>query len=161
MSTVLDWALRQRFRAMLVLLLLMLVVAPILQQFRLTRFALDAMRTLFYITAFFVVFKERRHRALAIGLAIPTVAAGWAVAFFDAHRPPALEVGYHLTAAVFLAVAVTALLRAVYQGAEVTTDNVCGAFCGYLLVGLVFGHIYCIAELLVPNSFIISEEALH
>src|SRR3954467_9304733 len=109
MSTMLDWALRQRFRAMLLMLLMILVVAPVLQQFPLTTFALDAMQTLLFVTAFFVVFKERRQRALAIGLAIASVITGWAVAFWGANRPPVLEAGFHMVAAVFLAVAVVAL----------------------------------------------------
>jgi hypothetical protein len=30
---------------------------------------------------------------------------------------------------------------------------VCGALCGYLVVGLIFGHLYCLIELARPHSF--------
>src|SRR5262249_12984417 len=35
----------------------------------------------------------------------------------------------------------------------VTRDSIFGAFCGYVLVGLAFGHVYCILETAVPGSF--------
>jgi hypothetical protein len=35
----------------------------------------------------------------------------------------------------------------------VTADAINGAFCGYLLVGLAFGHLYCLVETRWPNSF--------
>lgn len=34
-----------------------------------------------------------------------------------------------------------------------TSDTVCGALCGYVLVGVLFGHIYCAIESLLPGSF--------
>src|SRR5204863_7015600 len=34
-----------------------------------------------------------------------------------------------------------------------SADSIYGAFCGYLLVGLIFGHLYRCLEALSPGSF--------
>ena len=153
-----EWILRQRFRAMLLALVMALVVSPVLDEFAFTRFTLDILRTLVFVTAFVIIFKEKRHRLLAIALAIPTVLGGWSIAYFDEKPLPAFEACFHLIAAIFLAFTVAAILRAVYCDADVTSDNIYGAFCGYLLVGVIFGHCYCIAEALAPGSFSMSDE---
>src|SRR5262249_15823647 len=35
----------------------------------------------------------------------------------------------------------------------VKIDSVNGAFCGYLLIAVAFGHLYCALESLLPGSF--------
>src|SRR5262249_48880811 len=55
--------------------------------------------------------------------------------------------------ATFLAITAGAILRGVYRDADITSDSIFGAFCGYLLVGVIFGHVFCVAEALQPGSF--------
>jgi hypothetical protein len=154
-----DWISRQRFRAMLLFLVAMLVIAPVLEEHSVGRYSFDGFRTLIFLTAFVILVKEKRHRLLGIGFGIPALIGGWIVASIDRADLPALETGFHALAAIFLAFTIGAILRAVYRDGDVTTDSVCGAFCGYLLVGVIFGHLYCIVESLVPDSFAMSAAA--
>ena len=43
------------------------------------------------------------------------------------------------------------VLRQIYRAEAVTADGVCAALCGYLLVGLLFGHLFCVAEIALPD----------
>ena len=51
-------------------------------------------------------------------------------------------------------------LGEVYRATRVSIDHVCGALCGYLLIGLIFGHLYCVVEQLSPGSFRSGGDAL-
>jgi hypothetical protein len=71
-------------------------------------------------------------------------------------RRPLLVV-FHLVAAVFLGVMVLTILRAIHQEEDVSADAIYGAFCGYVLLGLAFGHLYWLTESLNPESFQVNE----
>jgi hypothetical protein len=45
------------------------------------------------------------------------------------------------------------VLRSIYRHETITTDSVCGAFCGYVVLGVAFGHLYSMVETLRPGSF--------
>jgi voltage-gated potassium channel len=45
------------------------------------------------------------------------------------------------------------VLRALLGEPRVSPDAVYGAFCGYLLIALVFAHLYCLLESAQPGSF--------
>jgi hypothetical protein len=40
----------------------------------------------------------------------------------------------------------------------VSADSICGALCGYVLLGLTFGHLFWLAEAVNPGSFRLSSE---
>ncbi len=155
-----EWILRQRFRAMLIALILFMFVYPALEEIMVIRHAFDALRSVLLLIAFAIIFKAKRQRVLAVALAVPTISIGWVFAFLGRPPSPWIESAFHLLSAVFLGVAVAAILRKVYDDVEVTSDSIYGAFCGYLLVGVIFGQLYCIAELLSPGSFTMNERAL-
>ncbi len=155
-----EWILQQRFRAMLVALVMFLFVYPVFEEFEVTRIAFDSFRTILFVLAFVIIFKVKRLRVLAMGMAVPTFAGIWTYSFFGNRLSPALDSLFHFVAAAFLGIAVATILRKVYDDEDVTSDSICGAFCGYLLVGVIFGHLFSIAEILRPDSFIMSEQAL-
>ena len=45
------------------------------------------------------------------------------------------------------------ILASILGDKAITADSVYGAFSGYLLGGLVFGHLYCVVAILIPGSF--------
>src|SRR5262249_15287705 len=51
-----------------------------------------------------------------------------------------------------------AILQNTHEATRVSADTLAGAFCGYVLVGVVFGHLYCIVDAVVPGSFITQAE---
>jgi hypothetical protein len=69
-----------------------------------------------------------------------------------------IAVGFQLVAAIFLSFTVATILRTVYREGQVSADSVFGAFCGYVLVGVAFGHLYGLSDLVAPGSFQAREE---
>jgi hypothetical protein len=144
---------RRRFLALLVTLILLLVLYPVLRGLAGTRLLFDALLTLVFLATFPVVFAERQLRLPALLLGVPTVVGAWTgYALPGLPRPP-LVAGFHLLAALFLALAVLSILRGIFRGGTVTAESIYGALCGYVLVGVAFGDLYCLLETINPGSF--------
>jgi voltage-gated potassium channel len=148
----------QKYLLLLLALALLLVVNPIFRDAFDTRLLFDVLLTAVFLAALLAIFTERRLRLLALLLGIPTVAAAWTDYVLPGVPRLPLVVGFHLLAVLFFGLTVTTILREVNKSESVSADNVYGAFSGYLLVGLAFGHIYCLTESLKPGSFRGSEE---
>ena len=145
--------LRWRFLALLVTLALLLVVSPVLQAAFDSRLVFDALLSLVFVAAFAAVFTERSLRVPALLLGIPTLLGAWTGDVVPGLPRLPLAVGFHLVATAYLGLAIAAILRAVHREERVSADSVYGAFCGYLLLGLAFGHLYSLLEAVAPGSF--------
>lgn len=113
----------------------------------------DVLTTLVFGTALLLLLERRRARVAAVVLGLPTLVGIW---LHD--RLPGLPAGptsaaFHAQAGVFLGFAVAVVLRRLYVESRVTADSLCGAFCGYILLGLAFGHAASSIELLHPGAF--------
>jgi len=148
-----EWIRRQKFRALLFALIVVVLIYPIFQDLTTTRIVFDVLRTIFFILALFIIFDAKRQRILAFVIGVPTILVGWTYAIVSDPPPMLLDVVFHSLATVFFAITVYTILHAVYRDDDVTSDSVYGAFCSYLLVGVVFGHLYCIFEASAPGSF--------
>jgi hypothetical protein len=144
---------RNKYRLLLAALILLLVGYPVLRGARDVRLVFDFLLTVVFLAALAVVYADRRLRVLTVLLGFPTVLGVWVGYALPGVPARPLEVGLHLSAAVFFALTVAAILRGVYRDPVVSADSVYGAFCGYLLAGLAFGHVYCLVETLSPGSF--------
>ena len=58
-----------------------------------------------------------------------------------------------IIAIVFYAFAATIIFRDVIRAGDVDVNKLCGAVCLYLLIGILWGQFYQLAEVLDPNSF--------
>ncbi len=147
------WLLRGRFLALLVALLGILLLHPLLSTAWPVRVLYDLLLTVVFLTAFQVIFTQRTHRLLALVLVIPTVVGLWTGYVLPGLPRRPLIVSFHILATVFLGFTVAMILRVIYSDRKVTADSIYGAFTGYLLVALAFGHLYCLAESVSPGSF--------
>ena len=152
-----SWWLQRRFLALLLAVGLLLIIYPLLRGAFSTRLVLDALLTLVFLAAFLTIFSQSRFRLLAVVLGVPTIVGAWIDYVLPGLPRVPLVVGFHLVAALFFGFTVATILRAVHQEQTVSADAIYGALCGYLLVGLAFGHLYCITECLEPGSFQVSE----
>ena len=153
-----TWLVQHRFLTMLVALLLLLVGFPLSRELVAGKLIYDVLYTAVYISAVIAVFRKRTLRRLAILLGAPTIVFSWlAVAVPDLPTLPT-AILYHSFAIVFLVFVVITVLQSVYGESRISTDSICGAFCGYLVVGIVFGHVYCLVEAARPGSFHGSDE---
>ncbi len=149
-----NWLLRRKFLVLLLSLILLLVIFPVLRGAFEGRLLVDILATLVFLAALLAVFTQGYLRALALLLGIPTVVGAWTDYVLPDLPGFPLVLGFHIVAALFLGFTVAVILRACYREATVSADTVYGAFCGYLLVGLAFGHLYCLIDALAPGSFL-------
>jgi hypothetical protein len=116
-----------------------------------------------YLTAGFLVFAlfeiTRRTSDLVIGLVlgIPAVAGG----IINAATPdsPAVNLLPVVLAGLFMAYLVWRILRDIFSGRRISSEQVFGAVCAYLLIGFMFASVYGFIALVDPDAFI-SNEAL-
>jgi voltage-gated potassium channel len=107
---------------------------------------------------FLVVFRERWERQVAVVLALPAVALTVALYVVPGRLAAAASVAYHASVALFLGFAVAAIVRDVFRHRAIGLDEIFGAFGGYILLGLVWGNLYVLVEVLAPGSFAVSAD---
>ena len=148
-----DWLKKWKYLALLLSLLVLVVVFPILRATPVTRVLLDVMFSIVFLAAFLIVFTKRWLRVVAFLLGTPTLLGIWTGYFIPGWPQKPLMFGSHLLSAMFYSFTISIILRDVHQEKGVSADSVYGAFCGYLLTGLTFGHLFRLVELTRPGSF--------
>jgi len=139
--------------ALLVALLLIIVAYPIASESLASRLLYDVLLTVVFLAAFWVLFTQRRHRLAALLLGLPTLVGIWTgYVLPDLARLP-VAVAFHVLASLFLGLTIVVILRDVFRTQDVSADTIAGALCGYLLVGMVFGDLYCVVALTRAGSF--------
>jgi hypothetical protein len=144
---------RWRYTALLVSLLCLVVFHPLTADLAVGRRLYYVLLTLVFVAAFLQVYQRRAFRTAAVVLGLPTLIANWTAFAFPDLPPAPLAVALHLLAALFLGLAVTAILRDVNEAKAITLDSLCGAFAGYLLVAVIFYHLFYMLEAVWPGSF--------
>jgi hypothetical protein len=132
---------------------MLLIVYPLLRSAFSTRMLLDVLLTIVFLAAFFMIFSQSHLRLLALVLAVPTLVGAWIHYVLPGLPRLPLLVSFHVVAALFFGLTVMTVLRAIHKEEGVSADAIYGALCGYVLVGLTFGHLYCLTESLNPGSF--------
>jgi hypothetical protein len=117
------------------------------------RFAYDLLIAAGAVAVLLVVFQERWERRVALVLALPAVALTVALYTLPAALTTAAVIAYHLSAALFLGFAVVVVVRDLFRREAIRFDELIGAFAGYLLLGIVWGNLYVVVEVLVRGSF--------
>jgi voltage-gated potassium channel len=144
---------RHKYLALLLALIFLLVGYPILGGREGSPLLFKVLLTTVILASLLVMIADRELRLLALVLALPAVVGAWTGYVLPDLPRPTAEIGLHLSGAVFLSFMVVVLLRTVFREKFVTTDGIFGAFCGYLLTGVAFGHAYCLIEAALPGSF--------
>ena len=119
------------------------------------RIAYDVLIAAVTVSVFLVVFGERRERQVALALLLPAFVLTFALYASPPLARPA-AVAYHLSVALFFGFAVGVIVRDIFRRHAISFDEVVGAFCGYLLLGLVWGNLYVVVEVLAPGSFTVA-----
>lgn len=105
-----------------------------------------------------VVFRERWERQVAMVLALPAAALTVALYVVPDRLAAAASVAYHASVALFLGFAVAVIVRDVFRHRSIGLDEIFGAFGGYILLGLVWGNLYVLVEVLAPGAFAVSTD---
>lgn len=155
-----EWLRRRKYTVLLASLAFLTLLYPPLEDFVSPRIGLDVLRAVFFLIAFLAVFETKGHKRMAVLIGGPAVVMSWLYAGWDGPDGIWYDIVYHLLAVVFLAYTVMTILSTVYFADDVTTDNVFGAFCSYLLIGVLFGHAFAMLEMIVPGSFRVEDPQL-
>ena len=143
----------RKYLALLLTLILLILLFPIFRAAEGARVLLDVVFTFVFVSAWLAVFRDARLRVIAAVLGIPTLIGLWTGYFLPGIPHLPLTIAFHALSTLFFTFMIAVILRDVYREEGVTADSIYGAFCGYLLVGLAFGNLFTITELLVPGSF--------
>jgi hypothetical protein len=142
-----------KYLALLLALLLLLVAYPVFHGPAGSPVLFRVLLTAVCAAGAWAVFADRHQRLVGAVLAVPAVVGAWTgYALPDLPRPVA-AILLHLSAAVFMVFVTLVLLRGVIRERTVSADAIFGSLCGYLLVGVAFGHAYCLIEATIPGSF--------
>jgi hypothetical protein len=100
-------------------------------------------------------------RVVALLLGAPAIVGALTQSVFPLLSPQARSVLFHLFPAAFLIGTVVMVLHRIFTEERFSFDGINGALSGYLLTGLAFGHLYCFAEAVRPDSFHLAEHFQH
>jgi voltage-gated potassium channel len=148
------WCFKRRFLALLILILAMLIVAPLAEEFVRLRMLMDIFWTAIFIAIIYAVSHKKHHILIALLLALPMLGSIWSKHFVELSA--VLVVGA-LCGAAFFVFAIIQILIFIYSQKEVTRDLIVGAAIVYLLMALAWAFIYGAVESLHPGSFSIPE----
>jgi energy-converting hydrogenase Eha subunit E len=142
---------RPRFVVVLGCLLLILVLAPAIQQQEHPGMArmLGGLGLFVPILAMAAAEEKGRSRRVAIGLAIACALTSADILVGFSHLPPQIGIGVCL---IFLAYTTFRLLMGVVRSRTVTVDVIAGALSSYLMVGLTWTFAYGLLETVRPGS---------
>jgi voltage-gated potassium channel len=143
---------RWKFRILLAAILALFLLQSELVHLSHGRIIYISVWSLVQLATLYAVSEKRKERYLGLAFGLPTLAGTWAAHFLPQPAHDVVElVGFGFGAAFFMLVAVMVMSHLVTH--EVTTDNVVGAICAYLQLGIGVSLIYLIVESLQPGSF--------
>jgi len=148
---------RHKHLLLLAAVLFALVTQPLLaHEIAGARIAYDLLVAAVTVGVLFVVFGERWERRVALILLLPALVLTFALYTVSPGLARPAAVAYHLSITLFIAFAVGTIVRDIFRRHAISFDEVIGAFSGYLLLGLVWGNLYVVVEVLAPGSFAVA-----
>jgi voltage-gated potassium channel len=153
MNVLVAW----RFRLLLVTLLALLLAQPFLGRDVVARLSYTTLWSIVLIATIFAISDMRWQRYVGLGLGLPILAGVWGRHFLSEPSSETFEILVFGLATLYFAVVAVLVMRHLITH-DVTTDNVVGAVCAYLFLGLGIGLLFTIVETLRPGSFHASEE---
>ena len=128
---------------LLVLLLGLLVLSPLLEEF----FKLRVLEGLFFTAIFiYAAYSFSRSKALvaaAVSLAVPAIVLFWIKPFVSAQW---VEISGGLCGTAFVAIIIVAILHYIFLQQDVSADLIAGAIVAYLLMALMWSLLYGVLE---------------
>ncbi|MGH7139531.1 MAG: potassium channel family protein [Pirellulales bacterium] len=144
-----------KFRLLLTALVAMLTIQPVVGRHDVSRLSYTTLWTIVLVATLFAISEVRWQRRIGLCLGLPFLAGMWGRHLVAGTARETFELPVFGLAAVFVVlVAVTVMRHLVTH--DVTADNVAGAVCAYLFIGLGIGMVFTMIESLEPHSFVAS-----
>jgi len=109
--------------------------------------------TLAMALVFITVFDRPVFRLLSLVSGLAALAGLWLLRVLPEGGRTHLELLVHLGAVMFFGVAVTMVLRHLFERRAVRIDDILGTLCGYLLAAMAWANVYAAIALVVPEAF--------
>ncbi len=143
-----------RYAALLISLLFLAVVVPLFEGTGFDTAVTDLVSIAILVSGVWAASHRARDVAILAMLAI-LMTTRWLP--FSGQRGIALLSG--IAGALFFVYVAGIILADLMAARRVTIDTIGGAACGYLMIGLAFGSLYFVIELLHPGAFNLAESA--
>ena len=143
-----------RFIYLLVMIMCLLVIAPLVDEFVHLRLLIDIFWTAVFIAAINAVSQKRHHLAIAAVLALPMLGSIW-ISYALEHT--GLRVFGYLCGAAFFAFAIVQILIFIFKQERVSKDLIVGAALVYMLMALMWTFIIATLEILHPGSYAMAQ----
>jgi hypothetical protein len=144
---------------LLTALVAMELVQPLMAEAKLAaRILAVGLFILVCVAVFRALFDSKRQRRLGTTLAVAAIAIDLARALVPTGLQLSAEVAMNVASAAFFVFVLSVIVSHVFGTRQLRSDDVVGAFSGYILIALIWGRLYALAWLIVPGSFRISPD---
>jgi len=140
-----------RFIYLFAALLLTIIVAPIIRDFKFLKIAFDIFLSMIFISGCFAVSRSRYVPWIAIVLSIPMILSVW-IGYFGGDIPRMNLVG-DICGILYFGLVAAVILGYIFSTKHVSSDVIIAALVVYLLFGIMWGFSYQVIELIQPGSF--------
>jgi hypothetical protein len=140
--------------ALLALLLLTFMIAPLLKS-EVASLISSIFFSLLLLSGIHTISKKKLHR-VGVGIfALVGIIFNWLKHFNPASMP--WQTWSYLISLCYLVLLTLVVMRHVYEKGPITIDRILGAIAAYILVGFTWAIIYHLLEMMIPNSFRLTE----
>ncbi len=137
------------------LLLLMVVLGAIMLGMTDSEFPYLREGTVTFLMAivFVTVFDRPSYRVFSLIAGLIVLAALWLLRVAPPNQTRQLEILIHLGGTLFFALAVSMVLRHLFERRAVRIDDILGTLCGYLLAAMAWANLFAALSLMQPDAF--------
>ncbi len=140
---------RRRILILLCCVLALPIAGPLLKHFVAVNLLMDIVITLILISGVNAVCETPRKRWIGIALAVPMLVSTW-IGYFSAAR--GWLIASNLSGAFFVGYTVIVLLGYIMSRKHVTASVIQGAIVIYFLLGVLWGFLFNLIEMIQPGS---------
>ena len=144
---------RWKFTVLLIVILLLNITRVLTVDDYEDQFIVDFLGAALLATATISLCVNKHSRVVALLLGIPAVVLSLARNLVSDHWQHAVLIGGRVATLLFLAFIIGMILQTLLTQEKATDDHISGAFCGYVLIGVLFAEAFCLLEVVVPNSY--------
>jgi hypothetical protein len=145
----LEWP-KYGFHGLLICLVLVLLVAPFLQESSPTLPILSLLLTAALFFSVYAFIQDKRVLVIASIIAAPTFFSNWISYFLDTSTSFLIK---DFFGALFFCYISINILLGIFRQKTISSDLIYGSICVYLLIGLAWAFVYSAIETIHPGSF--------
>ncbi len=149
---------RNRYTALLIVIVAMMLVLPLIARDELALFAMKVAVSVILVFGIYMGRRLRRDLIVGAALGIPVLVGRWLPQYStDIRMFLAIDI---LTAAFLLYITII-ILTQVLSARRVTLDTIAGAMCSYCLIGLAWAFVYRAMFVINPHAFVFAAGSFH